>query len=77
MDGYDAGFNDCSNTYEPKPIPQEQFQSPNQYDNNNQDLISSFCGAINRGDLTAAETALTLLGGGEIVLAAKILCGIQ
>ncbi len=84
MNGYDAGFNSCANNYssgsnyEPESSSQNnQFQPNNRYSNSDEDLVASFCGAVNRGDLAAAEAGLMLIGGGEIVIAAKLLCGIQ
>ncbi|MGE0389506.1 MAG: hypothetical protein AB7P13_05170 [Candidatus Nitrosocosmicus sp.] len=77
MNGYNSGFNSCGssgNYYEPEQSNGDRYSSPNENPTRNQDEITSFCSALQRGDYRAAEGVLALLGGGSLVAGAEALC---
>jgi hypothetical protein len=76
MNGYDAGFNACesSSYYEPQQSNNDRYSASNENSANKQDMITSFCSALQRGDLRAAEAFVSLLDGGSLAMAANALC---
>lgn len=41
---------------------------------NNEDKITSFCNALQRGDYRAAERFLTIIGAGSVAAGGKVFC---
>jgi len=77
MNGYDAGFNSCGssgNYYEPNQSNNERYSTLNENPENKQDMITSFCSALQRGDLRAAQVFVSLLDGGSLAMAAEAFC---
>ncbi|MGD9673293.1 MAG: hypothetical protein AB7U98_07430 [Candidatus Nitrosocosmicus sp.] len=76
MNGYDSGFNACgsSSYYEPSQSNNDRYSTSNENPTRNQDEITSFCSALQRGDYRAAEGVLALLGGGSLVAGVEALC---
>lgn len=77
MNGYNAGFNSCgssSSYYEPEQSNNDRYTTSNENPENKQDMITSFCSALQRGDLRAAQAFVSILDGGSLAMAAEAFC---